>query len=205
VTRTASLRISVVILAVVLAASCATAPPGAPPEPQTWIERADGGITYVPLGIEFPARFEHLAIGSTHAYDPAGLDVSVGYQGTAAPFTLTFYAYLREYYPHPTLLDHFQAVVGDVLQVNPGAEVLDAFSISFTFENVTVDGYLATFAYSGGPYPDGNGIALLLPYGEFYLYVRASFPGAPGADSVTSAVELIDRFLLALRLPGPAI
>ncbi len=205
-------RLVVGLIAVAVFWSCATTPPtevteADVPDQSVWAEDAEsGGLAYVPLNIWFPRTFEHLARGGITEYDEDGLDVSVGYDSTSIPMWLTFYVYLKEYYPHADLRSHFEALVGDVMSEWPESEVVSAKNVGFSFGETHVDGLLAFFRYGKGPTPGAwGGFALLFPYGDSYVYLRTSFLGTDDQSAIDGAWGTTDRFLIEIDLPDPSI
>ena len=205
-------RLVVGLMVVAVFWSCATTSPtevseADVPDQSVWDEDAEsGGLAYVPLNIWFPGTFEHLALEGTTEYDEDGLDVSVGYNSTETSMWLTFYVYLKEYYPHADLLSHFESLVGDVLSEWPDSELVSAHNVGFSFGETRADGILAFFRYGQGPTPGAwGGFAVLFPYGEFYVYLRTSFLGVDDQSAIDGAWGTIDRFLIELDLPDPGI
>lgn len=205
-------RLVVGFMVVAIFWSCATTPPMEVPEADVpdqsvWAEDAESGaLTYVPLNVWFPGTFEHLALEGTTEYDEDGLDVSVGYNSTGKPMWLTFYMYLKEYYPHADLRSHFEAVVGDVLSEWPGSELVSAHNAGFSFGETHIDGFLASFRYGQGPTPGAwGGFAVLFPYGDFYVYMRTSFLGVDNQAVTDGVWGTMDRFLIELDLTDPGI
>ena len=204
-------RLVVGLMVVAVLWSCATSPTGvsktAVPDQSVWAEDAEsGGFTYVPLSIWFPATIEHLEIEGTTEYDEDGLDVSVGYNSTENDMWLTFYVYLKEYYPHADFRSHFESLVGDVLSEWTQSELVSAHNVGFNFGETHVDGYFAIFRYGKGPTPGAwGGFATLFPYGDFYVYLRTSFLGIDDQSAIDAAWGITDRFLIELDLPDPGV
>ena len=205
-------RLVVGLMVVAVFWSCATTSPMEVsevdvPDQSVWAEDAEsGGLTYVPLNIWFPDTFEHLAFEGTTEYDDDGLDVSVGYNSTGNPMWLTFYVYLKEYYPHADLRSHFESLVGNVLSEWPESELVSAHNVGFNFGETHVDGFLAFFRYGQGPTPGAwGGFAVLFPYGDSYVYLRTSFLGVDDQTVIDGVWGTMDRFLIELDLPDPRI
>jgi hypothetical protein len=157
-------------------------------------------LVYEPLGIHFPAKIRDWVRVDPITYDSEGLDVSVGYNATEAPLIVDLYIYLRSYY-HPSDLEgHFQYCIEEIKRDKPGSRVISQEPTDFPIGSAEVSGLKAFVRQRKGNDELGS-YAVLLPYGERFVYLRVTFAGGDQDHVVQGVWEIMKVFMKGINFP----
>jgi hypothetical protein len=159
-----------------------------------------GVLLHLPSGMRFPTQirgFEREA--EPRVYDPAGYDVSVGYNRDADPPSDGKTALTAYVYPASLGLDRqeealdseLQSVKAGLLRVHPLARLLAEESIARDSGTNRTPGRRATFIV-----PKGTGVCLseiyLYRYGIWHLKYRVSYPQAQPAARRAEVAAVVE-------------
>ena len=173
-------------------AGCASVPAG-------WRAEPSGEVTYLPLNLRFPERFEDLERVGVLTFDGQGQNVAVGYSKEAEKLALTLYFYLRPQGETPE--DHFKATLKTIVDAHPGARVEFAnFSnLRIGDRDRKVPGFIALMLFKDEG-TDVGSYLWIIPAGDRFVKLRTSI--RRGRDPETDKQILTRAALVSQRLLG---
>ena len=190
-----SARAVVVVLVGVasLATGCASAPPGAAPQPtappaEPRTLDVDGPFRHA-SGLVFPERLGDFVRVEVEQFPGSRDNVGVSYElGPRKAATVTAYVYPAG---EATLDMHSQAVVIDLYQ-HHGVKPYQASGVTLTLDGRSIAGNVASFAYEepygGGPKIPLRSHAYVFTSGKWVVKYRVTNPAA-GDDDVQARVR----------------
>jgi hypothetical protein len=195
-----SLFTAIMIVAVISITIVTQAYANPPPGWRSYPDSQD--LIYEPLDLRFPARIGDLVRVNPTTYDSQGLDVSIGYNSTKVHLVITLYIYLRSYYEHSDIESHFQYCIKEIQRKRPNSVVISQESTIFPIGGAEVIGLKAFVRYNGGlPSGEWGSYAVLLPYGERFVLLRASFLRGDLEKVVESVWIIVKDLMWTLRFP----